>query len=417
MLGISCYILADTFFISVKSGADGLTALNLVLPVYSVIFAIGSMLGTGAATRFSVLRARNDDGADVYFSAAVCTAVALGVLFMLLGGFFAGDIIELFGGDERIREVGAGYTRIFMLFSPAFMLNYVFGSFVRNDGAPAIGMAATVISSLSNVLMDYIFMFPLDMGMNGAALATGVSPLIGIAICSVHFFTRRNTIRFKLSAPSPRALLHTCRLGASAFVGEISSGVTTMVFNLIILGVAGNVGVAAYGIVANLAIVAIAVFNGVAQGAQPLVSRAYGEGDVRSAKTVLLLSEITAVVFAAMIVTVGFLFSAELTAIFNSEASVQLADHAERGIVIYFVGFLFAAYNIVGTAYLSAVERAASAFAAAVSRGCAAITTFAFLLSAVFGLDGVWAAFPAAELFTALLTTAGLINANKRLVR
>lgn len=417
MLGISCYILADTFFISMKCGADGLTALNLVLPVYSIIFAIGSMLGTGAATRFSVLRARSDDGADVYFSAAVCSAVVLGVLFMLLGGFFAGDIIGLFGGDAEIREVGTGYTRIFMLFSPAFMLNYVFGAFVRNDGAPAIGMAATVVSSLSNVLLDYIFMFPLDMGMNGAALATGLSPLIGIAISSIHFFTRRNTIRFKLSVPSLRVLMHTCRLGASAFVGEISSGVTTTVFNFIILGIAGNVGVAAYGIVANLAIVAIAVFNGTAQGSQPLVSRSYGEGDTRSAKTVLLLSEITAVLLAAVIVAVGFLFSAELTAIFNSESSLQLADYAERGIVIYFVGFLFAAYNIVGTGYLSSVERAAPAFAAAISRGCAAITVFAFLLSAMFGLDGVWAAFPASELFTALITTAGLIYANKRLVR
>ena len=403
MLGVSCYILADTFFISVAKGADGLTALNLVLPLYSLIFAIGQMIGTGAATRFSILRARGDKSAERYFPNAVIFAVIFGAVFMLLGGLFAREIVALFGGDPDIAEVGADYTRTFMLFAPCFILNYIFTAFARNDGAPSIAMAATLTSSLSNVVLDYVFMFPLKMGMTGAALATGLSPIISILVCMIHFCGKRCTVKFRFMLPSARLLARSCQLGISAFVGEMSSGVTTIVFNFIILGIAGNTGVAAYGVIANLAIVAASVFNGISQGAQPLISRFYGEGS-KNAEKVLKLAVATALAAAAIIVSAVMLFAEQLTAIFNSENSAQLAQYAVGGMRLYFIGYIFAGFNIVGAGYLSAVDRAVPAFAAAISRGFAAIIAFAFLLSVLFRLNGVWLAFPAAELFTAALT-------------
>mgnify|MGYP000405834836 FL=1 len=138
-------------------------------------------------------------------------------------------------------------------------------------------MVATLSSSLFNVVFDYIFMFPMGLGLAGAALATAVSPIISISICSRHFFKKENSVQFVRQRPSARLLGQSCQLGISGFVGEMSSGVTTTVFNFLLLGLAGNVAVAAYGVVANFALVATAIFNGVAQGAQPLVSECYGK--------------------------------------------------------------------------------------------------------------------------------------------
>ena len=142
----------------------------------------------------------------------------------------------------------------------------------RNDGDPSLAMVATLSSSLFNVVFDYIFMFPMGLGLAGAALATAVSPIISISICSRHFFKKENSVQFVRQRPSARLLGQSCQLGISGFVGEMSSGVTTTVFNFLLLGLAGNVAVAAYGVVANFALVTTAIFNGVAQGAQPLVS-------------------------------------------------------------------------------------------------------------------------------------------------
>lgn len=403
MLGISVYILADTFFISMAEGADGITALNLVLPVYSLIFAIGAMIGVGAAIRFKILRARGDQGAEMYFSNAVLWALVFGMIFILVGILAPEKVVALLGGDGQIIAVGAEYTSIFMMFAPFFMWNHICNAFVRNDGAPAVAMAATLFSSLFNVVFDYVLMFPLKMGMRGAALATALSPVLGVAICCTHLLSGRCTVRFRWAVPSVKKLLESCQLGVSAFVGEISSGVTTVVFNMIILKLAGNVGVAAYGVVANTSLVAAAVFNGVSQGAQPLLSDYYGKGAQASVQKIVKLGVGTALVFAVLIYAGICALAEPVTAVFNSEGNEELAAYAVTGLRLYFAGFLFAGFNIVGTGVLSATESAKWAFAASVSRGFVAIVLCAFALSVLMGMNGVWLAYPAAELITAVL--------------
>lgn len=408
MVGISFYILADTFFISMAEGANGITALNLVLPLYSLIFAIGAMMGVGSAIRFKILRAKKDASADTYFSNAIVFALLIGVVFMGVGGLFPEQIVRMLGGDEEIIRVGTPYTRIFMMFAPFFMWNHICNAFVRNDGAPSIAMAATLISSLFNVVMDYVLMFPFGLGMAGAALATAISPIIGILICSIHFFSKKSTIRFKWVIPSIKKLFESCQLGVSAFVGEISSGVTTIVFNMLILAIAGNVGVAAYGVVANTSLVAVSVFNGVSQGAQPLISEYYGRGKQGSVKKLLWLGIGTSFMLAVVMVAVVYRYAGEIVAIFNSEQDATLASYGIEGIRLYFPGFLFAGVNIVGTGFLSAVESAKMAFITSILRGFVAIICCAILMAALFGMTGVWLAFPAAELLTMVVTLVAL---------
>ena len=404
LLGTSCYILADTYFIAQAAGTDGVTLLNLCLPIYNLIFAFGSMIGLGAATRYAILRAQGDARAQRYFSNAIFSVCILAVPFMLVGIFRPDGLLRLMGGDADIVALGMNYARIFLMFTPFFMCNYVVASFVRNDGDPSLAMVATLGGSLFNVVFDYIFIFPMGLGLPGAALATAISPILSIAVCSAHFIKKSNTITFVRKAPSVRLLAQSCQLGISGFVGELSSGVTTTVFNFLLLRLAGNVAVAAYGVVANFALVATAIFNGVAQGAQPLVSQCYGKNEMAGARKLLLLGCGTALGLAALLYGVVFGYTDALTALFNSENSALMAAFAHSGMRIYFVGYFFAGCNIVAAGYLGAVNRPAEASITSLCRGMVAIVVCSLVLSALFGMNGVWAAFPVSEAITLALT-------------
>lgn len=404
LLGTSCYILADTYFIAQAAGTDGVTLLNLCLPIYNLIFAFGSMIGLGAATRYAILRAQGDARAQRYFSNAIFSVCILAVPFMLVGIFRPDGLLRLMGGDADIVALGMNYARIFLMFTPFFMCNYVVASFVRNDGDPSLAMVATLSGSLFNVVFDYIFIFPMGLGLPGAALATAISPILSIAVCSAHFIKKNNTITFVRKAPSVRLLAQSCQLGISGFVGELSSGVTTTVFNFLLLRLAGNVAVAAYGVVANFALVATAIFNGVAQGAQPLVSQCYGKNEMAGARKLLLLGCGTALGLAALLYGVVFGYTDVLTALFNSENSALMAEFAHSRMRIYFVGYFFAGCNIVAAGYLGAVNRPAEASITSLCRGMVAIVVCSLVLSALFGMNGVWAAFPVSEAITLALT-------------
>ena len=404
LLGTSCYILADTYFIAQAAGTDGVTLLNLCLPIYNLIFAFGSMIGLGAATRYAILRAQGDARAQRYFSNAIFSVCILAVPFMLVGIFRPDGLLRLMGGDADIVALGMNYARIFLMFTPFFMCNYVVASFVRNDGDPSLAMVATLSGSLFNVVFDYIFIFPMGLGLPGAALATAISPILSIAVCSAHFIKKSNTITFVRKAPSVRLLAQSCQLGISGFVGELSSGVTTTVFNFLLLRLAGNVAVAAYGVVANFALVATAIFNGVAQGAQPLVSQCYGKNEMAGARKLLLLGCGTALGLAALLYGVVFGYTDALTALFNSENSALMAEFAHSGMRIYFVGYFFAGCNIVAAGYLGAVNRPAEASITSLCRGMVAIVVCSLVLSALFRMNGVWAAFPVSEAITLALT-------------
>ena len=404
LLGTSCYILADTYFIAQAAGTDGVTLLNLCLPIYNLIFAFGSMIGLGAATRYAILRAQGDARAQRYFSNAIFSVCILAVPFMLVGIFRPDGLLRLMGGDADIVALGMNYARIFLMFTPFFMCNYVVASFVRNDGDPSLAMVATLSGSLFNVVFDYIFIFPMGLGLPGAALATAISPILSIAVCSAHFIKKSNTITFVRKAPSVRLLAQSCQLGISGFVGELSSGVTTTVFNFLLLRLAGNVAVAAYGVVANFALVATAIFNGVAQGAQPLVSQCYGKNEMAGARKLLLLGCGTALGLAALLYGIVFGYTDALAALFNSENSALMAAFAHSGMRIYFVGYFFAGCNIVAAGYLGAVNRPAEASITSLCRGMVAIVVCSLVLSALFGMNGVWAAFPVSEAITLALT-------------
>ena len=400
LIGVSVYILADTFFISVASGANGITVLNLALPIYGLIFAIGAMIGVGSATRFAIKKAQGQKDIDFYFTQAILWDGILSIPFMLLGIFIPEQVLRIMGADAVIMELGKSYVRIFMTATPLFMMNYAFTSFARNDNAPTIAMIGSILGSLFNIVFDYLFMFPMGLGLTGAALATVCSPLVTSLVCCVHYFGEKNHVRFKWKLPSARQLFSCCGLGVSAFVGEMSSAVTTVIFNTLILGMAGNVGVAAYGVVANLSLIAMAIFNGISQGVQPLISRYYGYGRQNDVRKLLRLGIGMALIAEGIIVFAAWGFTDSLAGIFNSEGNKTLLYYAHDGLRLYFLGYLFAGINILLVGYFSATARAKEAFLASVLRGALAIAVFAIVMSKIWGMNGVWLSFLASEIVT-----------------
>jgi putative MATE family efflux protein len=415
MIGLSCYILADTYFIAQGLGSHGLAALNLAISVYSFIHGTGLMIGVGGATKFSILKAQGrHEEANRYFTHSVGFGLFIGLLFLLTGVFLSGPIARLLGADGDTFAMTSVYLRTILCFAPFFIANNVLLAFVRNDHAPKLAMGAMLLGSFSNIGLDYLFLFPCHMGMFGAALATGIAPVLGILTLSTHFFQKDNQLRLSRCAFKLKKCGTILSLGLSAFISEISSGIVLIVFNLIILSLAGTVGVAAYGIIANLALVILSIFTGIAQGIQPMVSRFYGMDCRQKLIPLLKYGLILSLGIAAFTYGIAWGLGDLLVAAFNSEGDTQLAAMAKEGMLLYFTGFFFAGVNVVSAAFLSAAEQPAKGLLISLGRGCLFLLPIVFLLSSFLGMKGVWLSFPAAEGMSTALSILFLICAQKK---
>lgn len=404
MIGLSCYILADTFFIAQGLGANGLTALNLAIPVYSLVNGCGLMLGMGGAAKYSVFRGQGaEHSANEVFTHTVWMAALFSVFFMTAGIFGDDLLATLLGADEQVYEMTRIYLKVILLFAPAFLFNNVFGCFVRNDGAPGLSMAAMLFGSLFNIVFDYVFVFPLHMGILGAVLATGCAPVVGMLILTVHLRNGNNQFHFKMGNVKLRMAGSILSLGFPSLVTEVASGLVMIIFNMLILRIQGNIGVAAYGIIANLALVVSSIYNGVAQGMQPLVSRCYGKGERMQMQKIQHYAVLTVGVFSVCIY-LGLCGLAEpVAAVFNSEGNPILQRMAVEGLKLYFLSAPFVGYNIVSAMYFTASEKAIPAQILSLMRGFFLVVPMAFFLTKVGGMTGIWMTVPLTELCTAIL--------------
>ena len=200
-----------------------------------------------------------------------------------------------------------------------------------------------------------------------------------------------------------RHLISCCQLGVSAFVGEISSAVITFIFNMLILGLTGSTGVAAYGVVANLSLVGMAIMNGMAQGVQPLISESFGKGAFDDVKNLLHWGLTCVVAIEIIMVALVWSFTDPFISVFNSENNQLLLEYAHVGLRLYFLGFLFAGVNIVLVAYFSATANARPAIIGSLLRGVVAIGICAIVLSRIFGMNGVWLSFLTSEVITLIM--------------
>lgn len=415
MIALSCYILADTFFVSKALGADGLAALNLAIPVYSFINGSGLMIGMGGGIKYSIAKSQGAaQRADQTFTnSAVLTAV-IAACFFLTGLLASGPLALLLGADGTVYEMTRTYLQVILLFAPMFMTNNLLLCFIRNDGAPQLSMAAMITGSLSNVVLDYVFMFPLGMGIFGAVLATGMAPVISILVLSPYLFRRKNQFHLRKCRISGKLALGIFSSGLPSLITEVSSGIVMIVFNTIILGIAGNIGVAAYGVIANLSLVVMSIYTGISQGIQPLLSSGYGTGNRKKTQSVLRYALVSALLISVVVYVCVFFGADPIAAVFNSEQNATLQSIAVTGLKIYFTACVFAGFNIILSVYFTSTENALPAHIISILRGFVVIIPMAFLLSAAAELTGVWAAFPATELIVSLIGAGLFFRIGKR---
>lgn len=402
MMGISCYILADTIFISNGLGTNGLAALNLAIPVYNFIHGIGLMLGMGGATKFSIYKSQNDyKNTNIIFTNTIYLAAAFAFLFVITGLVFSKPLALLLGADSQTFAMTNTYLKCLLIFAPAFIMNDVLLCFVRNDGKPQLSMTAMLTGSFSNIILDYIFIFPLKMGIFGAVLATGFAPIISITILSPHWLKKDKGFHLTRTGFHFNIAGTLLSLGFPSLVAQLSSGIVMITFNALILKHQGNTGVAAYGIIANIALVVTAIYEGIAQGIQPLISNFYGCRNHKNIQQMLRYALLTILVVSAGIYLVIFLCANPVTAIFNKENNPLLQEIAVFGLKLYFTSVAFVGFNIIMAVFFTSTEHMVPAHIISILRGLVLIIPMAFLLSAFWGMTGIWLSYPITELVVA----------------
>lgn len=417
MIGMSFYILADTFFIANGVGSIGLTGLNLVLPLWSLVSGIGLMIGMGAGIRYSIQRGKNNEkGANRVFTHAILMGLIIGIIITIIGLIFSYDIVRILGADEIVAPLAGDYLKTLLSFSCIFILNNIVTAFVRNDNEPNLAMIAMILGSLSNIVLDYVFIFPLKLGMFGAALATGTTPILSLLILSIHFIRKKNNfkiIKCKFSLLDIKTIIS---LGIPSFITEFSSGIIILLFNFTILGISNNTGVAAYGIIANLALIVVSIFTGIAQGIQPIISKSYGEGKIKNTKTIFKYGLITAISLGIGCYFVGIKFSEEIVNLFNSEGDKVLLSMAIEGIRVYFIAFIIMGINIVTTSFFASINKAKESFIISIMRGLIVVIPLILLLPKLFGMTGVWLTIPLTEVITLIISIIFYLKYRKRLI-
>lgn len=405
MIGLSLYILADTFFISKYAGADGLATLSLFLPAFGILYGVGLMLGNGFATVYTIGKASGED-VSTHFMQALLWALVLGFPIAILGYLFPSSIMRLLGGQQSHIALGSGYVRILMSMTPVFFLNFICGSFARNDNAPTFAMVASLVGSFSNILFDYLFLFVFDWGFQSAATATVISPCLSILILSFHFLGKRGGVGLKIGRPSLKVFFRSCALGMSSFMAEISSGITIFVFNNLIMGLSGSIGVAAYSITANIAYVPGALYGGIADGSQPLLSESYGKDDRKSLHLCLKLGLVSILIAAILVVSCCWLFTGPIVNVFNGEQDAELARTAFTSVRLYSLGFLVSGINMMLISFYAATDKPKPEIIGSFSRGCVSIVICALVMSRIWGLIGIWLSFLCAEVLTLIILLA-----------
>ena len=343
---------------------------------------------------------------NAVYTNCIWLAVLASAAFFLLGFLFSGRLAVLLGADARVLAMTDTYLKWLLIFAPAFIMNDVLLCFVRNDGAPGLSMIAMLVGSFANILLDYVFIFLVDMGIFGAILATGLSPVISVIMLLPRWLQKKNTFHFTTARLRKGIVKQIVSLGFPSFLSQFASAMVMITFNSLILAITGNIGVAAYGIVANISLVIAAVFTGIAQGIQPLISQFYGTGHDKEARTILRYAIITMLLTAGILYLLIFIFAEPIASVFNSENNGDLQRIAVDGLKLFFISTPFVGYNSVIAIYFTSVEKPLPAHILSLLRGLVLIIPMAFALAAIGKMTGIWLTYPITEGITMLLGLA-----------
>lgn len=403
-LSTSVYILFDTIFIGQGVGSKGLTALNISLPIYSIYFGTGLLIGIGGSTLMSIEKGRGRlDKANKIFTLSFILGLILAIIYCIIGFVFLEEIALILGATKEIMPFVKEYMVVVVIGTIPFVMGSVMAPFIRADKAPKKAMFAVIFSGFLNIILDYIFVFPLDMGMRGAAIATVFSYTISCLILLTHLLSKNNTLRFKKDFYKLSYITRIFKCGLPSLFIEVSLGFVIFIFNIQILKIIGDDGVTAYSIISNTGIIAVALFNGISQTIQPLISINMGANLKERADRLRNLGLSTALVIGVAFFILCIVFPESIVRIFVKPTDTVLAI-AINSIRIYSTAFIIMGINMVSGAYFQSIELAKESFIIAFCRGLLFVSICVFVLPLFIGINGIWLSVPIGELLTLIET-------------
>ncbi|MBN2221028.1 MAG: MATE family efflux transporter [Vallitaleaceae bacterium] len=403
MLMVSIYILFDTIFIGQGLGSKGLAALSLLLPVFCLLYGSGMLFGMGGSALMSIYVGQGKfDRAKEVFTHAYFSMLFVGIVLSLLGVLFLEPLSYFLGADESTFLYVKEYLFFILSFGFTFVMVNGTTIFIRNDQAPRWAMAITLTSGFSNILLDYIFIFPLHMGMKGAALATAIASSTAFLLSLFYLRKKAKILRFSFQNFSWLLLKKIIQVGFSSFIVEVSSGIVIFSFNTIILLRMGTVGVSAYSILANIVLIVTAIFTGISQGIQPLLSQNHGANQHQRVLHTRRLAVFSACFIGFLFFLTGLFFPGEIIDLFSSDQG-EFRQIAKEAMLFIFPSFMLSGINIVYGGYKQAINHASHSAWITFSRGVLLIIIGLLTLPLLFGNLGIWLTIPFAEVITLLL--------------
>ena len=416
MIFTSIYSVIDGFFVSNYAGKIAFSAVNLIMPLLMILATVGFMFGTGGtAIVANTIGAGDKEKANRYFSLFVYVALALGIIFSILGIAFIRPLATLLGAQGELLEHCVVYGRIILITLPFFVLQLMFQSFFVAAEKPQLGLFVTGIAGVTNIILDAILVIslPLEYKLAGAAIATAVSQFIGGSIPLIYFLRKNNSLlRLGKTHYDNKIITKACRNGSSEFMSNISMSIVGMLYNIQLLNFAGENGLAAYGVMMYVSMIFSATFIGYSIGVAPIF--AYLDGAKNYAKLHGLLKKSLLLICSSgiLMVTLAHFFAKPLAQVFVGY-NKELMDITVSGFRIFAMSFPFMGFAIFGSAFFTAMNDGLTSALISFLRTLIFQLGAVLVLPLIWGINGIWISIVVAEIMAVILTAVFLVIKRK----
>lgn len=415
MIFTSIYGVVDGLFVSNIVGSEAFAGVNLIMPALMMLGSVGFMIGTGGSALVSkTIGEGNKKLANRYFSMLIYFLLIVGIVLSILGNVFIRQISELLGAKGEMVDICSTYGRTLLCSLPFFMLQNCFQSFLVVAEKPAMGLCVSVIAGLSNMVLDFLFIYVFRLGVFGAALATAISEFVGAAIPLI-FFIRKNNSPLKLikTKLELKPILRTCSNGSSEMVTNISMSLVNMLYNLQLVKFAGYDGVVAYGIIMYVGFIFSGTYLGYCVGVAPIVGYHYGAANTAELKNLFKKSLFLLTSAAVVLTACAELLSSVLAGIFVGY-NQDLHDMTTNAIQLFALSYIISGINIFASAFFTALNNGLVSAVISFMRTLVFQIAFIFILPELLGLNGIWLAVVGAEICSLIISVSFFVANRKK---
>lgn len=414
MMLLSLYTIVDGLFVSNYVGTDALSSINILLPVIAIVNGIGIMFASGGSAIVARKQGQGmNDRANQLFSAIFLTAIGIGFVILIIGCILNQPINQLLGATDKLLDYCNDYGLFLYIFAPFAILKSLCDTFLITAGKPNMALIASVSGGVTNVLLDYVFIGPLNMGIMGAAIATGAGQIISCGVAMLVFFNKKHVLHFTKPVFRVRLLLETVGNGSSELVSSLATGITSLLFNYSMLKFVGEDGVAAVTIANYSIFLLLPMFMGMFMGVAPLVSYNYGRGDQRQLHKIFRTCCIIVAVLSVLFFGLLELITPVMVAIFagGNQPVIALAEHGMR---IFAFMLLFLGVNIFSSSFFTALSNGKISALLSFTKNLLFVVVGVFVWPIFFDLDGIWITIPVAEMLGGAMSIVFLFAYRKR---